>query len=83
MIILGIPTQDMLVLMEIEKNTLEENDLVTSLSAKKTLYHLYNLRLISNRFIHNQIKVKNTENYNGHSLLTNLLWQIVVGGQVI
>lgn len=71
----------MLVLMEMEKDSLEENDLVTSLSAKHTLYHLYNLRLISERFFSNLVKVQNSE-INGQTLLTYLLWQVVVGGQV-
>uniref|UniRef100_A0A915CSR6 Folliculin n=1 Tax=Ditylenchus dipsaci TaxID=166011 RepID=A0A915CSR6_9BILA len=67
----GVPSQDMLM----EQNTLEENDLVTSHStntAPQTLLHLHNLRVIATRFAG-----------ISHSLLSMLLWQVVVGGQIV
>ncbi|KAI1720081.1 vesicle coat protein involved in golgi to plasma membrane transport domain-containing protein [Ditylenchus destructor] len=67
----GVPTQDMLVIMEMERSNLEENDLVTSLDSQQTLFHLYNLRHIVERF-----------NEMDHHLMTMLIWQVVIGGQV-
>lgn len=67
----GVPTQDMLVLMELEQSSMEENDLVTSLSTQQSFYHLKNLRIIVERFQAFSI-----------DLLTALIWRVIVGGQV-
>lgn len=67
----GVPTQDMLVLMEMEQNSMEENDLITSLSTQQTFYHLKNLMIIVERF-----KAFSLD------LLAALIWQIIIGEQV-
>lgn len=67
----GVPTQDMLVLMEMEQNSLEENELITSFSTQQTLYHLKNLMFI-------------VETFKAFSLdlLAMLVWRIIIGEQV-
>lgn len=71
MVLEGVPTQDMLVLMEIEKYGLEETDFVGSLSTDQTRHHLKNLKMIAKR-LHEM----------NPTYLDALIWQMVIGSQV-
>ena len=65
----GTPTQDMLIMFEMERSSMEEHDtLFAALSPQQTYTNIHNLRKLA--FSLNP------------SLFTDLLWQVIVGGQV-
>jgi hypothetical protein len=68
----GVPTQDMLVAVERDPESLEESDLITSLTTLGTKFHIHNLQLIAWRLLE-----------LGQRYLTLMIWNVVVGDQVI
>lgn len=67
----GVPTQDMLVALERDPETLEEADLITSMTTIGTRFHIHNLQLISSRLL------EIDQRY-----LDSMIWTIIVGDQV-
>lgn len=68
----GVPTQDMLVLMEMGKcDGLDETDFLTSLSTDQTKDHLKNLKIIALKLYESNPKY-----------LDALIWQLIIGNQV-
>lgn len=67
----GVPTQDMLIAVERDPESLEESDLITSLTNMGTKFHIRNLQLISWRLL------EIDQRY-----LMFMIWTVVVGDQV-
>jgi hypothetical protein len=67
----GVPTQDMLVAMERDPETLEESDLITSMTTTGTRFHIRNLQLIAWKLLDMD-----------KDSLVSLVWTIIVGDQV-
>lgn len=67
----GVPTQDMLVMMEREPHQLFENDVITSFATEQTLDHITNLRYLVRKLID-----------INRNVLVFLVWTVVVGDQV-
>lgn len=65
----GVPTQDMLVSME--REPLDETDVITSFSTEQTLCYVRSLKILARKLA----------DMNPHFLLS-LIWCIVVGDQV-
>jgi hypothetical protein len=67
----GVPTQDMRVAIERDPESLEESDLIMSLTNMGTKFHIRNLQLISWRLL------EMDQRY-----LILMIWTIIVGDQV-
>jgi hypothetical protein len=67
----GVPTQDMLVAIERDPETLEEADLITSMTTVGTRFHIRNLQLISWRLLDIDQRY-----------LASMIWTVIVGDQV-
>lgn len=68
----GVPTQDMLVAIERDPESLEESDLIISMTTAGTHFHIKNLQVIAWKLL------ELDQRY-----LMSMLWTVIVGDQVL
>ncbi|KAI6196921.1 Folliculin [Aphelenchoides besseyi] len=68
----GIPSQDMLVSMERDPESLEESELITSMATESTRFHIRNLQRLAWRL-----------SSMDERLLAGLIWTVVLGDQIV